>query len=318
MCSKKARKERPLRAGMTVSSGLGAILQDSFNNLTRWESKARSWDDIEGVHQMRVNARRMRSALGSFRSAVPNDVSLHWREELRWLASQLGDARDLDVFIAEGLTPARDQAALAGRDELMGLAEQRRAAAYDVVRETLDSDRYAQFKRDFPEWFRAQQWEQMDLSEKQRKNLDIKIDRYARKLLERLDARVLETGTNLDKNDAEQMHQLRIESKKLRYAAEFFGPIIPGLGTYIRHLKQLQDVLGTLNDVSVMCSLLKELLAGQSDPNVFGYACAMVAWRTREGCTLLASFEKRWQAFVHQRPSKKKGGRGSRRWERSR
>jgi len=318
MSRKQARKERPLRAGMTVSSALGAILQDSFNDLTRWESKARSWDDIEGVHQMRVNARRMRAALGSFRSAVGKDVSLHWSEELRWIASQLGNARDLDVFIAEGLTPAHDQVTLAGRDELMALAEQRRAAAYEVVGATLDSDRYAQFKRDFPEWFRAQQWEQMDLSEKQRKNLDIKIDRYARKLLERLDARVLETGTNLDKNDAEQMHQLRIECKKLRYAAEFFSPIIPGLDAYTRHLKQLQEVLGTLNDVSVMCSLLKELLAGQSDPNVFGYACAMVAWRTREGCTLLASFEKRWQAFVHQRPSKKKGGRGSRRWERSR
>ena len=318
MSRRKARKERPLRAGMTVSSALGAILQDSFNDLTRWESKARSWDDIEGVHQMRVNARRMRAALGSFRSAVGKDVSLHWSEELRWIASQLGNARDLDVFIAEGLTPAHDQVTLAGRDELMALAEQRRAAAYEVVGATLDSDRYAQFKRDFPEWFRAQQWEQMDLSEKQRKNLDMKIDRYARKLLERLDARVLETGTNLDKNDAEQMHQLRIECKKLRYAAEFFSPIIPGLDAYTRHLKQLQEVLGTLNDVSVMCSLLKELLAGQSDPNVFGYACAMVAWRTREGCTLLASFEKRWQAFVHQRPSKKKGGRGSRRWERSR
>jgi CHAD domain-containing protein len=311
MSRKKARRERPLRADMTVSSALGAILQESFNDLTRWESKARSWDDIEGVHQMRVNARRMRSALGSFRSAVPNDVSLHWREELRWLASQLGDARDLDVFIAEGMTPARDQATLAGRDELMALAEQRRAAAYDVVGATLDSDRYAQFKRDFPDWFSARAWEQVDLSEKQRKKLDIKIDTFARKLLDRLDARVLETGKNLDENEGEQMHQLRIECKKLRYAAEFFGPIIPGLEAYIGHLKQLQDVLGTLNDVSVMCSLLKDLLAAQADPELFGYACAIVASRTREGCTLLGSFEKRWQAFVKQRPLKKRRGHGS-------
>jgi CHAD domain-containing protein len=101
------------------------------------------------------------------------------------------------------------------------------------------------------------------------------------------------------------MHQLRIACKKLRYAAEFFKPIIPGLDEYIRHLKQLQDVLGTLNDVSVVCRLLKELLAGQSDPDVFGHTCAMVAWRTREGCTLLASFEKRRQAFMKQRSSKK-------------
>ena len=138
----------------------------------------------------------------------------------------------------------------------------------------------------------------------QGKNLDTNIDKYARKLLYRPDSRVLETGARLDGNDAEQMHQLRIACKKLRYTAEFFKPIIPGLDAHIRHLKQLQNVLGTLNDASVMCRLLKELLAGQSDPELFGYACAMVAWRTREGCTLLGSFEKRWHAFVKQRPSK--------------
>jgi CHAD domain-containing protein len=273
--------------------------------MARWESKACSWDDIEGVHQMRVNCRRMRAALWSFRSAVPKGVSVPWTDELGWLAGQLGDARDLDVFIAEGLTSARDHLLLPGRDTLMALAKQRRAAAYDAVRATLDSDRYGQFKHDFPAWFEARDWEQADLSEKQRKHLDTNIDKYARKLLYRLDAKVRETGASLDRNDAEQMHELRIECKKLRYAAEFFTPIIPGLDAYIKHLKQLQNVLGTLNDVSVLCRLLKELLAGQSDPDVFGYACTMVAWRTREACTLLASFEKRWRAFVKQRPSKK-------------
>jgi CHAD domain-containing protein len=286
---------------MPVSAALAEILRSSFDDLTRWESKAHSWDDIEGVHQMRVTCRRMRAALWSFRSAVPKRVSVSWTDELGWLAGRLGDARDLDVFIAEGLTSAGGQLPLPGRDNLIALAEQRRAAAYDAVRATLDSDRYGQFKQDFPAWFEARGWEQADLSEKQRKN----IGKYARKLLHRLDSSVRETGASLDRNDAEQMHQLRIACKKLRYAAEFFAAIIPGLDAYIRLLKQLQNELGTLNDVSVMCRLLKELLAGESDPDAFGYACAMVVWRTREGCTLLASFEKRWQAFVKQRSSKK-------------
>jgi CHAD domain-containing protein len=302
---KTATKRIRLTSKMPVSAALGEILRSSFDEMARWESKARSWDDIEGVHQMRVNCRRMRAALRSFRSAVPKGVSVSWTDELGWLAGQLADARDLDVFIAEALTPAADQLSLPGRDNLLALAEQRRAAAYDAARATLESDRYGRFKQDFPAWFKARDWEQADLSEKQRKNLDTKIDKYARKLLYRLDSKVLESGAGLDRNDAEQMHRLRIESKKLRYAAEFFAPIIPDLDAYIRHLKQLQDVLGTLNDVSVMCRLLKELLAGQSDPDAFGYACEMVAGRTREGCRLLASFEKRWHAFVKQRPSKK-------------
>lgn len=124
------------------------------------------------------------------------------------------------------------------------------------------------------------------------------IAKYARKLLERLDARVLEAGANLDKDDREQMHQLRIECKKLRYAAEFSSPVIPGLDAFIAHLKGLQDVLGTLNDVSVMCGLLADLLTGQSDPDVTRYSCALVGWRTREGCKLLKSFEQRGKAFA--------------------
>jgi CHAD domain-containing protein len=105
---KKARPRVPLPRGMTVSAALAEILRHNFEDMTQWEVTARSWDDIEGVHQMRVTSRRMRAALSSFRSAVPKGISRHWSEELGWVASQLGRARDLDVFIAEGLASVRD------------------------------------------------------------------------------------------------------------------------------------------------------------------------------------------------------------------
>lgn len=107
------------------------------------------------------------AALWSFRAAVPKEVSLHWSEELGWLADQLGNARDLDVFIAEGLTSAKDKLPLPGGDKLAAIAEKHRAAAYDVFRSTLGSDRYAQFKRDFREWFTAPGWEQASLTNRQ-------------------------------------------------------------------------------------------------------------------------------------------------------
>jgi CHAD domain-containing protein len=58
----------------------------------------------------------MRAALWSFRPAVPKRVSVSWTDELGWLAGRSGDARDLDVFTAEGLTTARSQLPLPGRD----------------------------------------------------------------------------------------------------------------------------------------------------------------------------------------------------------
>ncbi len=311
MNDKKARTQVPLNKGMTVSAALAQILLYNYHDMMQWEAKARSWDDIEGVHQMRVTSRRMRAALSSFRSAVPKEVSRHWSEELGWVATQLGRARDLDVFIAEGLASVQERLPLPGADKLLTLAEQHRAAAYEVVRAMLDSDRYAEIKLAFPPWAESAAWEQADLAEEQRKRLDMDVAKYARKRLDRSERKVLEAGTDLNKNDAQQMHRLRIQCKKLRYAAEFFSAITPGIDVYIGQLKGLQDLLGVLNDVSVMSGLLADLLAGQSDPDVIRYSGGLVGWRTRQFYELLDGFEDRWQAFENARhPWWHKRGKG--------
>lgn len=299
MKDKKARTQVPLHEGMTVSAALAQILLKNYEEMTQWEAKARSWDDIEGVHQLRVTSRRMRAALSSFRSAVPKEISRHWSEELSWVASQLGRARDLDVFIAEGLASVQEKLPLPGADKLSTLAEQHRAAAYEVVRAMLDSARYGELKLVFPQWAETAAWEQADLAEEQRKQLDMDVADYARKRLDRAERKVLKAGTDLNKNDARQMHRLRIQCKNLRYAAEFFSAIIPGLDVYIGQLKTLQDLLGVLNDVSVMSGLLSDLLAGQSDPELIRYSGGLVGWRARQSHELLDSFEDCWQTFVH-------------------
>ncbi len=233
MTKQKTRTSVPLQADLSVSAALSEILGHNFDEMLHWEAKARSWEDIEGVHQMRVSCRRMRAALSAFRSAVPKAVSGQWSEELGWAAGQLGPARDLDVFIREGLTAVADKLPLPGREPLLALAEQHRAAAYDRVRAMLDSDRYAGLKRDFRQWLDTGAWDQGELSGKQRRQLEMPIGQYARKRLDRLERRVLEAGTDLDKHAPEPMHRLRIQCKKLRYGAEFFAPIIPGLDAFI-------------------------------------------------------------------------------------
>jgi len=299
MNAKKAKTQAPVHADQTVSQALTEILAHNFQYLLQWEEAARSWHDIEGVHQMRVTFRRMRSVLSSFRTAVPKEVSEYWSEELGWLASQLGMARDLDVFIDEGLGAVWGKLPLPGQEKMLALAETHRAKAYEQVREMLDGERYARMKRDFPEWFKSAAWEKAEIKDKVRKKLDLSVTAFSRKLLDRLERRVLEAGTDVDKYDAPQMHRLRIECKKLRYGAEFFAPITPGLDVFIGHMKGLQDLLGIMNDVSVMEHLLELLLEGQSDPDVLRYSGGLVGWRTRQYYELLDGFEDRWQEFIH-------------------
>lgn len=299
MTKQKARRSVPLQADLSVSAACGAILRHNFDEMLSWEGAARSWEDAEGVHQMRVSCRRMRAALSAFRSAVPKAVSGRWSEELGWAASQLGPARDLDVFITEGLAAVRDKLPLPGYDRLLDLAQQRRAVAYEAVRTMLDSDRYAELRQDFPHWLETAAWEQAELSSAQRHKLDMPIGNYARKLLDRLERRVLEAGTDVDKEAPEKMHRLRIEFKKLRYGAEFFAPIIPGLDDFIGRLKGLQDLLGTLNDVAVTSHLLDDIVADEADAELVRYSGAIIGWRTRQALELLDHFEHRWHEFLH-------------------
>ena len=127
----KKSKYPPVSADQTVSESFATILRHNFENLGRWEQTAHSGSDIEGVHQLRVTVRRMRSALPLFESAIPRSSDRHWRQEMRWLAGELGLARDLDVFISEVLVSLDSKLPLKGADRFMRIAQRRRARAYE-------------------------------------------------------------------------------------------------------------------------------------------------------------------------------------------
>jgi len=82
------------------------------------------------------------------------------------------------------------------------------------------------------------------------------------------------------KMNAERRHELRIAFKKLRYALEFFSPILSRkhLADYQTSLSAIQDLLGTLNDQVTASRLIKELHPkGEPDPLTRGW----IAGRTQ-------------------------------------
>ncbi|MDH3692644.1 MAG: CHAD domain-containing protein [Gammaproteobacteria bacterium] len=296
--NRNAEKHAHLDATLTVSEAIATILSQNLSYLALWEKTARTPQDIEGVHQIRVAFRRMRSALSIFRLAVPKKSVAPWTTEMRILAGELGKARDLDVFIDEVLNRIRDKLPLKGAEKLEALTLQHRDTNYGHVRAMLDSERYAQFKVNFGQWIEASAWEQTELNKKQRKRLEGSLIPFARKVLDRQERRVLEAGAHVDKHDAKDMHGLRIECKKLRYAAEFFSPLFPGLDEFIDHMKGLQELLGIMNDVAVTRGLLDTILQGVNDPEVSAYAGGIIGWRTCYYHELLYTFERRWDEFV--------------------
>ena len=297
------KSSAPVEAGQNVSQAFATIMAHNFGFIQEWEDKARNWEDIEGVHQMRVAIRRLRSAISLFRGAIPRESSQPWSDEMRWVVGELGLARDLDVFIDEGLSHAAPRLPLPGAEDLDRVARTRRARAYqEQVAPMLASDRYQAFKTGFNDWFTQRQWEgQSGKKRKSGEAMNGKLVPFARGLLDKQERLVLKTGSNVDRNDAEAMHRLRIECKKLRYAAEFFRPLFVGMDAFIAHMKGLQDLLGLMNDVAVTRNLLDILLTEENDHRILIFAGGLIGWRTCDFFHTLNRFDAVWEEFTEAR-----------------
>jgi CHAD domain-containing protein len=91
-------------------------------------------------------------------------------------------------------------------------------------------------------------------------------------------------------------HELRIAIKKLRYAAEFFASLYPGKSSapYLAAMAELQQALGTLNDIATAQVLVAERFAPVLDPA----ADALLAgWRSGLGSAVLRDADRAWKHF---------------------
>jgi inorganic triphosphatase YgiF len=219
-----------------------AVLGECVRHLTANAPPA-ARGDVEGVHQMRVAARRLRSALQLFASWLPARGRNALDAELRWLGLELGRARDLDVFALELLEPL---AAREPRDA--GLATLRRATraarsdAHAAVRTALASHRYDLLALQLGRLVEAG----APPARGKRARAALRPQLRARV------ARVREFGARIGRLETPALHRLRIRTKRLRYALELVGPLADGprVARLVRRLAELQDALGHLNDLA--------------------------------------------------------------------
>ncbi|HET9138603.1 CHAD domain-containing protein [Actinophytocola sp.] len=191
-----------------------ARLDEQIRALLEHEPAARIGSDPEGVHQMRVAVRRIRAALKAD-GANLGEAGAALQSELRWLGGVLGAVRDLDVQLEHLRGQAADFPA-AERDAverlLLGLRAGRQLARRDLLAALRDS-RYRALLAALAAAAVSEPPEQPAAGEPPAARLVAVIRRPYRKLhraAEALDA---------DPPD-DDLHELRIHGKRLRYAAE--------------------------------------------------------------------------------------------------
>lgn len=218
----------------------------------------------EGVHQMRVGLRRLRTALSFFSDLTDKDPHVERvKINLKWITGELGPARELDVFLRKGVAPLAKQSS-PGIRSLTRVAERHRQTAFAQARNAVRSDRYRTTILDVAAWLNTGAWvtERGKIVSALR---ECPILDFATDELNRRWRKISQKKKKFDRFDARKRHKLRINAKKLRYGTEFFAALFPGRKptkkrrTMAKALKRVQSNLGDLNDFAVHGKLTKEL-----------------------------------------------------------
>lgn len=291
----------------TVEEALSAIVRHCLGHLMANDAVTRLGQDPEGVHQMRVALRRLRSALQIFRPFIPADQMDDLGPRVKALADALGPAREWDVFLGELLPPvSRALPGHAGLAPLEAAARAARDRAYAGVRACLSDPGHTSLLLDLAAWVDGRGWRNQPVSEQSTLLLSPVME-MAGSLLGKRHRTARKRGRGFARLAPAPRHELRIALKKLRYAADFFRSLYEGkaLRRFLEELSSLQDHLGHLQDVATVDKLVAELerTAGATLPPAWRLGAGLVAgWHARGLHDLEDDIVADWHRFTDVKP----------------
>ncbi len=261
--------DRLSSAGEVVTSYLGTYA-DALKTL---DPMVRG-DEPDAVHQMRVAARRLRSALQSFGPLVFASDTSHLAAELRWLGTVLGAARDAEVLDAriraalEQLPPELVVGPVMARVD--GHFAAARAAARSAARRALDSGRYFALLDELDALVVTPQ-----LTAPAARSAGDVLRAPVRRAYRRTERR-MRAGLRAPAGRPRELalHEARKAAKRARYAAEAASPVAPKQADrFAAQMKRVQTVLGDHQDSVIARQVERDLgmsahLAGE---NAFSY-----------------------------------------------
>lgn len=236
-----------LAPGMAAIDAFRTIVHSTMRHFANNADAVRA-GDAEGIHQMRVGLRRTRAAISVFAAMLPKARTEQIKSELKFLTNQLAPARELDVFTRKKLDPAaRDDMTKRGGRALRKQFTTSRRQAFARARAALNSSRFRMLLIDVLEWLETELTDRADDARRP-------IEDFAGDILRHRLEKIRKDGKHLDRLSARERHKLRIKTKKIRYALEFFDSLYQGkherktIAQLSKELKAVQSALGSLND----------------------------------------------------------------------
>lgn len=280
-----------LKKSNSAAKAAIAIIKATSDHFTWQWVGCRNGNDADAVHQARVELRRLRSAFSIFREILPQPEAKALDIRCKEIADGFAMARKLDVFLAAFKDiQVESTVGQATATSLSNALEPARRAAYQSVKSVLDAAKTSALVIDIHRFV-----EMLDSEPA----TETRIGSLAQSVVERLYAKALKRGRKIANLTPLELHRLRITLKKLRYGIEFFIEILDNQKKWkkrIKTIKQLQETLGSLNDVAETQNLLDSTLGAkaQNHASIIGF---VLGWQTRDSAEKKRELTELWHDF---------------------
>jgi triphosphatase len=281
-----------------VDDVIALLMGACWHHLLKNHTVAEQGLDPEGVHQMRLALRRLRTICALFRPDIPSPSFQAVNSEARWLIQQLGPARDWDVFAETTVTRLVTAAPDMDLGGLRDAVERQRKSSYGALQTVLADPRCSRFLLSLGHLVERRGWRN-EIDSEALALLSQPMPTLADKILARLHRKALKRGAHFRQLNIDAQHDLRIDLKKLRYAAEFFLPLYAAHAPakrYVRRLARVQASLGRARDIA-SARILLDAIRQDDQPSLHLAIGAVAGWQARDQIAVVKTLHKRWRRF---------------------
>ena len=295
----------PSRKGLSNGSAAQLVfahLATQTEELHRQDARLRA--DLPGsVHKMRIAARRLRSALATYRPLLAPGSADTVGDELRWLGQALSNARDAQVMRERLLELVASEPSELVLGPVSTRIDDDLSTAYRTGREqaleALGTKRYFRLLDALDDL--VQSAPVADAAAAPALDMLPRLLQRDAKRLRRAVREVARTDDGQSRDLA--LHEARKKAKRLRYAAESAVPVLGSRATTLAaSAKNVQEALGQHQDAVVARQKLREYGAqthdGVENGFTFGRLHALEQSRADEA---ERRFEAAWQDLPHRK-----------------
>jgi len=254
-----------------------ALVAERLRRVVALQGEVLSDRDPEALHQMRVSFRRLCSTLEQFAPALnlPDAVD---PQRIARIRRRLGLTRDLDVLrqrLDQQLLPQLPEREIRQLKPLLKQLKRERQLAFEDLVDTLQGRRYLKLLATLQQWLKQPLFTPLG---------EEPLAAWRPELVQAVLAGLTSlpgwwAASPYDSEAIDQLHRLRRRLKKARYGLSNLEPLDPQqFEPWVNRFRQLQDLLGDLNDLELIDAALHRQLDGEPDQLVPGL-CSVMAER---------------------------------------